>query len=211
MFVCTYLWGVPINKSKILWSTLYYVIVHSGVLSRNSSFALFLALNAISRWSFAGNQRFVSSVPSVVLTDPSLSRTQGILSVGYPTELRGYHQEPPRPQGHQSYLPRVHGKDCESTAFSGRVCRLICMTSTGNFPCERGIGLRHQDGRGCLPEEGRSDTSWPAGIWIGERGRRPVWPSTHGHERLKHVRFVPGRSRDPARRIGAIRAAAECC
>ena len=121
LFVCTYLWGVPINKSKILWSTLYYVILHSGLLSRNrvvSSFALFLALNAISRWSFAGRRRFVSSVIPVVLNaDASLSRTQGILSVSYPTELREYHQEPPRPQGHQSNLPRVHGKDCERTVF----------------------------------------------------------------------------------------------
>jgi hypothetical protein len=52
--------------------------------------------------------------------DTNLSWTQGILSVCHPTELREYHPEPPRPQGHQSALPRVYGEDCESTDFFRR-------------------------------------------------------------------------------------------
>ncbi len=51
----------------------------------------------------------------VLDADTNLSWTQGILSICCPTELREYHPEPPRPQGYQSTLPRIYGKDCEST------------------------------------------------------------------------------------------------
>ena len=83
------------------------------------------------------------------------------------------------------------------------------MARTGNFPCEGGTGLWHQDGRGCLSEEGRPNTSWPASIRVGEGGRRPVQLYIHGHEGLKYLRFISGCSRDPTRRIRVVRAAAE--
>jgi hypothetical protein len=57
----------------------------------------------------------------------NLSWTQGILSVCHPTELREYHPEPPRSQGHQSTLPRVYGKDCESTDLRRTLGRLISI------------------------------------------------------------------------------------
>jgi hypothetical protein len=54
----------------------------------------------------------------VLDADTDLSWTQGILSVCHPTELREYHPEPPRSQGHQSTLPRLHGKDSERNRFA---------------------------------------------------------------------------------------------
>ena len=88
-------------ESVMVIKSTYYIIVISALLSVVSSFALFLALHAVSRYSFAGYQRFVFSVSSVVLSaDANLSGTQGILPVCYPTELREYYQEPPRSQGH---------------------------------------------------------------------------------------------------------------
>ena len=85
------------------------------------------------------------------------------------------------------------------------------MARTGNFPCQGGTSVRDQDGRGCFSKEGRSDTPWPASIWVREGGRRPVRPQIRGHEMLKCLRFISGRSRDAARRISVVRAATERC
>jgi len=75
-------------------------------------------LSRVSRALATSGRSLVLQV-LVLDADTNLSWTQGILSVCRPTELREYHPEPPRPQGHQSTLPRVYGKDCESTNFFG--------------------------------------------------------------------------------------------
>jgi hypothetical protein len=69
----------------------------------------------------------------VLDADTNLSWTQGILSVCHPTELREYHQEPPRSQGHQSTLPRVYGKDCESTDLRRTHLISILWREQGTF------------------------------------------------------------------------------
>ena len=76
-------------------------------------------LSRVSR-SLATSGR--SSLLHVLVLDAhtNLSWAQGILSFSHPTELREYHPEPTRPQGHQSTLPRVYGKDGESTGFFWR-------------------------------------------------------------------------------------------
>ena len=66
----------------------------------------------------------------VLGADTNLSWTQGIFSVCHPTELREYHPEPPRPQGHQSTLPRVHGEDCEKAPICGGVPHLISISNS---------------------------------------------------------------------------------
>lgn len=76
-------------------------------------------LSRVSR-SLATSGRSSVLHVSVLDADTTISWTQGILSVCHPTELREYHPEPPRPQGHQSTLPRVYRKDCESTNFFWR-------------------------------------------------------------------------------------------
>jgi hypothetical protein len=92
----------------------------------------------------------------------------------------------------------------------------ILWASTGNFPCKGSTGVRDQDGRRRFSKEGRSDTSRSAGIRIGEGGivvpvsfQDPIW--SHTYFRFLFVFSILGRSRDPAGRVGVVRAAAERC
>ena len=151
----------------------------------------------------------------VLDVDTNLSWTQGILSVCHPTELREYHPEPPRPQGHQSTLPRLHGEDCEKASIYGGV-PISYLTffgvNTGNFPCKGSTGVRNQDGWGCFSKEGRSDTSRSAGIRIGEGGIVSDVPPP-GPRSIVHFgsSSFSGCSREPTGRIGVVRPAAERC
>jgi hypothetical protein len=77
----------------------------------------------------------------VLDVDTNLSWTQGILSVCHPTELREYHPEPPRSQGHQSTLPRIYGKDCESTDLRRTPLISILRREQGTFHVKEALAF----------------------------------------------------------------------
>ena len=83
---------------------------------------------------------------------------------------------------------------------------LTFVTRTGNFPREGGHRVRNQDGWRRFSEEGRPDTSRPARVRVGEGG---TFAAFHNTRRL--TTSSAGRSRDPAGRVGVVRASAERC
>jgi hypothetical protein len=137
---------------------------------------------------------------SLIDANVNPSWTPGVLSVRYPMELREYYPEPPRSQGHQSSLPRVHRKDCRSYASFRRVVSSNVGARAGNFPREGGTGLRHQNGRGRFPEEGWPDPSRPTSVRVGKGGETPFYRLFVMHGPLKTFPVRPFVKQNPTRR-----------
>lgn len=97
-------------------------------------------LSRVSR-SLATSGGFSVLQMLVLDADTNISWTQGILSVCHPTELRGYHPEPPSPQGHQSNLPRIYGKDCESTDLRRTQLISILWREQGTFHVKEALAF----------------------------------------------------------------------
>lgn len=161
---CRYSWvGGRVGQTRPNWLGQAYCS-HIGFIpsSPNSAFAspCFVAPARLSLRAVCNQlPEHVFQLMCSLSSSPS-----AIFLLGGSQKLWRHHPELAHSQGHQGPLPGFHRQDSEQSLLVRVYRNRSFIIATGHFPRKRGLGLRYQDGWWCVPQQGRSDTSWVASI-----------------------------------------------